>query len=237
MVKGFSVVNEADVFLEFPCFLYDPMKAGNLIYSSCWNSPALTRSWSYPQSAFSVSPKICLVVRSWQCCLINFLYLTSPLLLYWSCLISDTLFVPGWLKYSSNWSLCIEESTYPSPLCHRMILLNISHIVLLFSMKHFKDCRGPIYWPWYTQPFITWSSFMFYFCPFMFISWRLITLQYCSGFCHTLTWISNGFTCILHPDPPSHLSLRPIPLGLPSVPGLSTCLMHPTRAGDLFHPR
>ena len=32
-VKGFSEVNEAevDVFLEFPCFLYDPMDLGNLI--------------------------------------------------------------------------------------------------------------------------------------------------------------------------------------------------------------
>ena len=27
----------------------------------------------------------------------------------------------------------------------------------------------------------------FIFFPFIFISWRLITLQYCSGFCHTLT--------------------------------------------------
>ena len=27
---------------------------------------------------------------------------------------------------------------------------------------------------------------------FIFIHWRLITLQYCSGFCHTLTWISHG---------------------------------------------
>ena len=35
-----------------------------------------------------------------------------------------------------------------------------------------------------------------------FISWRLITLQYCSGFCHTLTWISHGFTCIPIPIPP-----------------------------------
>ena len=25
------------------------------------------------------------------------------------------------------------------------------------------------------------------FFPIIFISWRLITLQYCSGFCHTLT--------------------------------------------------
>ena len=45
--------------------------------------------------------------------------------------------------------------------------------------------------------------------PFIFISWRLITLQYCSDFSQTLTWISHGFTCILHPDtPPTSL---PIP--------------------------
>ena len=31
----------------------------------------------------------------------------------------------------------------------------------------------------------THSSILFFF--FSFISWRLITLQYCSGFCHTLT--------------------------------------------------
>ena len=63
---------------------------------------------------------------------------------------------------------------------------------------------------------------------FFFISWRLITLQYCSGFCHTLTRISHEFTCIPHPTPPSHLLLHPIPLGLPSAPGPSTYLMHPT---------
>ena len=77
----------------------------------------------------------------------------------------------------------------------------------------------------------------FFFFPFIFISWRVITLQYCSGFCHTLTWISHGFTCIPHPDPPSHLPLHPIPLGLPRAPAPSTCLMHPTWAGDLFHYR
>ena len=39
IVKGFSVVNEAeaDVFLEFPCFLCGPMDVGNLISGS---SPA-----------------------------------------------------------------------------------------------------------------------------------------------------------------------------------------------------
>ena len=30
-VKGFSVVNEADVFLELSCFLDDPTDVGNLI--------------------------------------------------------------------------------------------------------------------------------------------------------------------------------------------------------------
>ena len=35
-VKGFSIVNETevDVFLEFPCFLYDSMNVGNLISDS-----------------------------------------------------------------------------------------------------------------------------------------------------------------------------------------------------------
>ena len=84
---------------------------------------------------------------------------------------------------------------------------------------------------------ILWCSAFFFFFSFIFISWKLIALQYCSGFCHTLTWISHGFTCISHPNPPSHLPLHPIPLGLPTAPGPSTCLMHPAWAGDLFHHR
>ena len=86
--------------------------------------------------------------------------------------------------------------------------------------------------------FFFFMVYLFYFIfSFIFISWRLITSQHCSGFCHTLTWISHGVTCIPHPDAPSHLPLLPIPLGLPSASGPSTCLMHPTWAGDLFHYR
>ena len=35
-VKGFGIVNEAevDVFLEFPCFFYDPTDVGNLTSGS-----------------------------------------------------------------------------------------------------------------------------------------------------------------------------------------------------------
>ena len=64
---------------------------------------------------------------------------------------------------------------------------------------------------------------------------RLITLQYCGVFYHTLTWMSHGFTCVLHPNPPSYLPPHPIPLGLPSAPAPSTCLMHPTWTDNLFH--
>ena len=59
------------------------------------------------------------------------------------------------------------------------------------------------------------------------VCWLFFFFLYCSGFCHTLKWNSHGFTCVPHPDPPSHLPLHPISLGLPSAPGQSACLMHP----------
>ena len=42
-VKGFSIVSETevDVFLEFPCFLYDPVNVGNLISCSTFSKPSL----------------------------------------------------------------------------------------------------------------------------------------------------------------------------------------------------
>ena len=74
---------------------------------------------------------------------------------------------------------------------------------------------------------------LFFFPPIIFISWRLINLQYCSGFCHTLTWISHGFTCVPHPEtPPTTLlipSLWVIPVHQPQAlvsciqPGLTIC--------------
>ena len=45
------------------------------------------------------------------------------------------------------------------------------------------------------------SSVLRVFKKFLF-NWRLITLQYCGGFYHTLTWISYGCTCVPHPEPP-----------------------------------
>ena len=63
--------------------------------------------------------------------------------------------------------------------------------------------------------------YLFYFLISLF-NWKLIALHYCTGFCHTLTWISHGCTCVPHPESPSHLPPYPIPLGHPSAPALST---------------
>ena len=48
-VKVFSVVNEAeiDIFLEFPCFFYDPVNVGNLISGSSAFSKSSLYIWKF----------------------------------------------------------------------------------------------------------------------------------------------------------------------------------------------
>ena len=46
-VKGFSVVNEADVFLEFSCFFYDPADVGNLISGSSAFAKSSLYMWKF----------------------------------------------------------------------------------------------------------------------------------------------------------------------------------------------
>ena len=48
-VKGFSIVNksEVDVFLEFPCFVYDPMDVGKLISGSSAFSKSSLNIWMF----------------------------------------------------------------------------------------------------------------------------------------------------------------------------------------------
>ena len=69
---------------------------------------------------------------------------------------------------------------------------------------------------WITTTFWIKVIRFFFFAFFFFIF---------GGFCHTLKWNSQGFTCVPHTNPPSHLPLHPFPLGFPSAPGPSTCLI------------
>ena len=46
-VKGFGIINEADVFLEFSCFLDDPTDVGNLISGSSAFSKSSLNIWNF----------------------------------------------------------------------------------------------------------------------------------------------------------------------------------------------
>ena len=46
-VKCFSVVNEAEIFLELSCFFYDPMDVGNLISGSSAFSKSSLNIWKF----------------------------------------------------------------------------------------------------------------------------------------------------------------------------------------------
>ena len=63
---------------------------------------------------------------------------------------------------------------------------------------------------WNQEVNMSLGYFFFFFCKLIYFNWRLFTLQYWGGFCHTLTWINHGCTCVPHPEPPptssSHLS-------------------------------
>ena len=101
---------------------------------------------------------------------------------------------------------CILKKT-----CDACFLINAIFEYQQMSHNPSKSWSGP--------PLVVLMMFYIYFLNF---NCRLITLQYCSGFCHIFTWISHGCTCVPHPEPLSHLPPHPIPQGHPSAPALST---------------
>ena len=69
-----------------------------------------------------------------------------------------------------------------------------------------------------------------FFFFFLYFNWRLITLQYCDGFCHTFTWISHGCTCVSQPEPP-------LPPPSPSHPSGSSQCTSPEHPVSCIEPR
>ena len=108
------------------------------------------------------------------------------------------------IRNSSTWELCL-----------------LSHIYLFFNHLFMSVYTHKIYFILWVINFVA-QIIGSHFLKINLFNWRLITLQYCSGFCHTLTWISHGYICIPHPEPPSHTPPHPIPQGHPGAPALST---------------
>ena len=141
---------------------------------------------------------------------ITFLLRSKRLLISWLQLLSAVILEPK--KMNS-----VTVYTVSPSICHEA--MEPDAVILVFWMLRFKPT-------FHSSLSLSFFKFFYFFIFFI-----------CSEFCHTSEWNSPGFTCVPHPDPPSHLPLHPLPLGFPSAPGPSTCLMHPTWAGDLFHPR
>ena len=102
----------------------------------------------------------------------------------------------------------------------------LEHKILITFKIWFTNCimfvlSGFVYIDFFFNCLYWCYCFLFLFSYF---NWRQITLQYCGGFFHTLTWISHGCTCVPHPKSPSHLPPHPILLGCPSAPALSAVL-------------
>ena len=101
------------------------------------------------------------------------------------------------------------------------ILLHWS-ILLFLCQCHALWMTIDLYYSLKLHKLIPLALFFILFKKFIYFNWRLITLQYCSGFCYTLSRMSHGFTCVPHPEPLWHLPPHPIPLCHPSAPALNT---------------
>ena len=104
--------------------------------------------------------------------------------------------------------MCVMEVQYPVGNGTTTIDLKVK-VFLRYGLL--RGCADRMETECLTIWYIMGGNVWFFF-SFIVISWRLITLQYYSGFCHTLTWISHGFTCVPIPIPPPKGMVLYLPL-------------------------
>ena len=105
------------------------------------------------------------------------------------------------LWFSYLYHLTCETPAIPrafSPISNMLILLDHNNSSLLFVFQR----------PW-ENLFV---SLKFHGESYFIFNWRIITLQYCNGFCHTWTWIRHRFTHVLSllNFPPTSLPIPPL---------------------------
>ena len=146
--------------------------------------------------------------------------------------------------------LCGPWKLQPNSLIVQSCLTQFS----LFEPHEWRDCcfcfsvcpwrpQLPHLSPWglWSQIpilFTHYSPWFFFFNKSIYFNWRIIALQYCDFFCHTLTWISRGYTCV---HPPAILKPSPTPLPtislcvVPEPWRWMSCFIHRTCTGHLFY--
>ena len=108
-VKGFSKVNEADVFLEFSCFFYDPVDVGTLISGSSAFSKASMNICNYSvhilyKLGLENWALLCWCVRWEQLCgSLNMLWHCLSLGLEWKLTFSSPTATAEFSKFAGNW--------------------------------------------------------------------------------------------------------------------------------------
>ena len=111
-VKGFNVVNEAEVgiFLEFPCFLYDPVDVGSLTLSSSAFSKSSLYTWKFSVHVLlkpSFKDFECYLASMWDehklCGSLNILWHCPSLELEWKLTFSSPVGTAEFSKLLAYW--------------------------------------------------------------------------------------------------------------------------------------
>ena len=149
--------------------------------------------------------------------------------------------------FQTSMMVALQNEFGSFPLSETLWKFEQDRCQLLFKLLIEFTCEG--IWPW---PLVCWKilyySFFLFVCVcvcgnyYLFIYFYQLEANYFTILQWVLSYIEMNqpwiYMCSpsqspLPPPSPPH----PIPLHLPSAPGPSACLMHPTQAGDLFHPR